>query len=67
MATPPPLAPPSFFEVLNGAVVWLSKTSHHSLNILGYESASMTLAQQASTVNFEEKLLACASVPHEHD
>lgn len=27
----------------------------------------MSLAQQATTINFEDKILACQSVPIEHD
>lgn len=59
----------SYIEVLNEAVVWRSATasSAHRLNILGFEARSMTLAAQATTVNFEEKILACKSVPVAQD
>ena len=60
-----------YLEVLNGAIVWRSlngaspQHTDHSLNILNFEASSMTMAQQAATINFEDKLLACKSVPNQ--
>ena len=59
----------SYIEVLNNAVVWRSQKGEsaqlqdHSLNILSFETNQMSLAPQAATVNFEDKILACKSVP----
>ena len=54
-------------EILNGALVWRtprhSPQSEHSLNILNFDPSSMNLAQQTATINFEERILACKSVP----
>ena len=55
-------------EILNGAIVWRtprhSPQSEHSLNILNFDPNSMQLAQQTATINFEERILACQSVPN---
>lgn len=47
-------------DVLNGAVVWRAKGQ--TLNFMSYEPASMTLAKQIATINFEQPILACKRV-----
>ena len=37
------------------------------MNILNFDPSSMTLAPQATTIEFAEKLLACKTVPHQRD
>ena len=61
----------SYIEILNGAVVLQPKQNQaqgqSQLNVLNYEAEQMSLAPQATTLNFEDKLLACKSVPHQLD
>jgi len=60
----------AYFEILNGAVVWCSafgSTVNHSLNILNFDASTMTLAQQATSIDFDDKILACRAVPFQRD